>query len=725
MEYSHLSGESPLPGNKTLTTWGVRLAALAVLLLVGYAGYRIMIIHPITHDPNRAYDFSQFYISERSVYSAAKFVVILAAGCFLCIKVLRNNWFILFVPAAMILGAGQAGALAGFLIQATAGLVVGIPIYRKMRSREMPNEASFSGIIMSWFLGGSINAYIVWIALHWKVNYSYVYFFFFLGEIFLLRRQLLDIVVESAKKIKSYRFTSGQWTIALWAIFMLPYALVPLFVGDDYIRHVFFPKQVALFGRHVFDPAVIWSIDTEVFSQSYYTIGYLLGGEYVLRLLTLAAAIGAMLLLEDYCRRTFGICAAFFTALVLVGTPFVGIYISFIYLESFNFLSVTVMMIVMLYGIEKLDRNTVALTCVLAAVAFLYKQQAVFLALPAIAILAAALAVLSIKKRSYWPMLWMAGGILAAIIVVAPFLVQNYILTKNPFFPWFNGIFRSEMLMPISFKGHRFTEPLSFGSLIDLTFNGERFVEIGPFLFGVYFFALAWFMPFVFADRKKRLVKVIILGLFAASIPLWWKITSPNMRYFIGPLAAGSILLGLTMDVLWRWIRRDGLAKVLAITALAGAMLINTASMLNSYDRFCTYPLTEAFSKQFDKCGPCLPAIEEYKKVFSASCAKFGKEASCLLISPPTLCLADQRVEMLDWTYCRNLSAMKAWRNEEDAFDWIFRQRKFACMITCKDCYIPLLASERFQEKMNIEFANGGVLLLSPKTSEMDKAAKK
>ena len=689
-----------------------------LLLLVGYAVYQIVVCHPITNDPAQAYDFAKFYISDKSALVATAFAAILAALSFLCVKVLRSESLFLFVPALMIAGAGQAGALVGILVQATAGLALGIPLYKRLRGCAMPGHLSFSGLILSWFLGGSANAYLVWIALHWKVNFSYIYFIFLLAEILILRRPLAEVLSIVVTRTKSFRFTPGQWTIVLWAVFMLPYALVPLLVGDEYSRHVFFPKQVALFGRHVFSPNNIWSIDTEVFSQSYYTISYLLGGEYALRFSSLAAAVAAMLLLENYCRRTFGLRAATCTALVLVCTPFLGVFVSIIYLESFNFLSVTAMMIVMLDGLKRTDRNTIVLSCILAAIAFLYKQQAVFLALPVIAILAAALSLHCARQRSCRPMYWLAGGALSAIILVSPFLVQSYILTKNPFFPWFNSVFHSAYLRPINLKGCLFNQPLDFGSLANITFHGEKFIETGAFLFGVNFFTLAWFMPCMLAGRKRLTLKLTLFVLFAASVPLWWSITSPNMRYFIGPLAAGAILLGLTMDALWNWIRQDVPAKVLAITALATAMLIDAASMLDAYDRFCTYPLLEAFSKRYAACGPCISAIEEYKKVFLFSSAKYGKDASCLLVSIPVLCLADQHAEMLDWTYCQNTSAMDNWRNEEDAFDWIFKRKKFACVIMLPISEFPMLASPHFQELVNVDFAHAGLLVLSPKEQE-------
>src|SRR3989304_4473651 len=705
--------------------WGSRLASLILLLLAGYAAYQIMICRSLTIDPAKLWDLSSFYISRRLALIAAVFVVFLAMGGVLCGKYLRKDWLIFLVPAIMIVFARQAVALAGFLIQSMAGLAIGIPIYRRLRSPGMPRDLSLTGLLLSWFLGGAVNAYTVWIALHWKINYSSVYFCVALLEMGVFWRPLAEAFNFVSKQIKSIRFTPGQWAIVLWTIFILPHSLVPSYLYDEYLRHVFFPKQVALFGQHIFDPNNVWSVDTEVFSQSYYTISYLLGGEYVLRFANLASIVAAMLLLEDFCYRHFGLATAFFAVLSLVFTPLLGFFITCIYLEPFNFLSVTVMMIVTIDGLQRLDLKAVILSFVLAAIGFLYKQQAVFYSVPLAVIFAVALLARSVKKKTYWPMAWLAAGIVAEIIVVVPFMVQNYILTKNPLFPWLNGIFRSEFLPPVDWEGIRFDHEFSYKILAELTFHGEKFWELGSFPFGVNFFVLAWFIPLAFIKGHKTMLKLSLLALFAASLFLWWKITSPNMRYFIGPLSAGSILLGLTMSTIWERIRLDRLASSMGVAALTIAMTVNAAFFLNTVEACCSYPLVEAFTRQYGGIGR-LSYSEEVRKVFLTTCAKFGKDASCLLVWSPFLSLADQRIEWLGTTYCGNWTAMRNWRDAEDAFDWIFRNKKFTCVIMPEDCNIQskdakdhnirLLWSPRFREMVSVEFAHAGFLLMTPKT---------
>jgi Dolichyl-phosphate-mannose-protein mannosyltransferase len=708
-------GKSMLAGNQSLKLWGSRLASLTVLLLVGYSGYRIMICHPLTGDVAKAWDFSQFYLTKGTFIAAAAFALILAAGCALCAKILHKDLLILSLPAVMIVCTGNAGALAGFFIQAMAGLAVGLPVYRRIRGCALPGESSLTGLILSWFLGGSINAYIAWIALHWRINFACIYFGVAFAEIFLLRRTLSETLVVVARRIQSCRFTPGQWAIIAWAIFVLPYSLIPLYGFDDCIRHIFFPKQVALFARHVFDPSNIWSLDTEVFAQSYYTISYLLGGEYALRFSNLAASVAAMMLLEDCCRRLFGLGAAFCTALALVSTPLLGVTVLVVYLETFNFFSVAALVVVALYGLQSLDRNTVFLSFPIAAFAFLYKQQAVFLALPLALVLFLASAVCCIKNRFFKPLVWFAGGVASAIIIVTPFLAQNYILTNNPFFPWFNSVFHSEFFPSVNNLGYRFDQPLYLGTLADLTFRGELFVENGSFLFGINCFVLALFLPFGLAGRKNMLLKWTLFGLFAASLLLWWKITSPNLRYFVGPLVPGAFLIGLIMNSLWDLIRFDRLARVLGCLALGAAMFINVMSLLNSNERICFYPLTQAFTRQYNSLGPYMSSLEEIKKVHSVSYARLGKWATCLLVSSPFLCMADQHIEGINHTYPRNWLAMNNWRNEQDAFNWIFRERKFACVIMPENCNVSALGSPRFRDMTNVEFACAGYVLLTPK----------
>jgi hypothetical protein len=715
-----------------ITKLGSWCVSIVLLFLAGYTAYQVFVLHTISTDPAWLYNLSSIYISPKAIVVASIFVLILWASWIVCKIFLHNDWWIFLIPALMVICAGQTGAFIGFLIQSMAGLAIGIPIYRRLRGSGLPSENSLCGFLLSWFLGGSVNAYIVWIALHWKINFSYVYFGVAFLEMAIFYRSLAGTFRCIFPGIKSKRFTPGQWVVVLWGIFILPYAFVPSYLSDEFIRHVFFPKQVAAFGQHSFNPANIWAIDTEVFSQSYFTTGYLMGGEYAMRIANLVSVVVAMLLLENYCHRNFNRRTALFTSLVLASTPLLGFINSIIYLEPFNFLSMTAMLVVTMDGINHIDRNATILSFILAAIGYLYKQQAVYFLVPLVSILTIAISSKCKEERSLRPLAWLFIGALSAILIIAPFLAQSFILTKNPFFPWLNNVFHSDLIPPKNWDGIRFDNQVSLNILFNLTFHGEKFWESGSFPFGVNFFILAWFVPFVFVDVKKRVSKLCLFFIFAASLFLWWKITSPNMRYFVGLLSVGAILLGITMNTIWGWLYSSRITSLLGIISFVIAMTVNAASFLNTVEASCSYPLVEIFTKKYDSLGERMSELNKIKRVFLASKAIFGEDALCLLVLVPYLSESDQRIEWLGPTYYQNWKEMMEWQNENDAFAWTFRQKKFDCIIMPQECifpdkfeeypYIRLLWSKPFMEMVNVEFTHAGLVLISPKKAYLGTA---
>lgn len=699
--------------NRASTLLIPRLAALVVLLLTVFA---VAYTDPLS--PGRLWDGDR--LSTSTVVTVVVFGLLLVAGAAGCVKLLHKDWPILLVPLAMIVGSGHTGALTAVLMQGTAGLALGIPLWRRVCGRGTPYDTSLGGIIIAWYVGVSVNAYITWVALHWKVNYDFVYFAFLLTEILLLRRPLAEVLTAVTEKAKSYRFSPGQWAIVISAIILLPCALTPLYLYDDAARHLFFPKQIALFGKHAFDPSYIWAIDTEVFAQSYFATSYLLGGEYATRLSNFVAAFAAILLIEGYCRRTFGVATALWTTLILVSMPILGTAVSVVHLETLNFLSVAVPMIVMFDTLRRTECRHVVFFFVMATFAYLYKQQAIFITVPLTALLAAALLSRCVKQGSFRPMIWLVGASLAAAVLISPFFVQNYVLTGNPCFPWLNGVFCSDWFLLGNFEGIRFNEKLDFGSLWNLTFHSERFTEGGRFQFGVSFFALACFLPLVFVGGKDLRLKWTITGLFVASVLLWWIVTSPNLRYFVGPLVPCAILFGLAMNTLWERVRVDRLATTLAEAALAVMLSANIASLLIGTEGSRPYPLFAAFAKRYDRTMNRIGFVENVRRVFSVAASKYGKDSSCLLVESELLCLANQHVEWLHGLNYRNWQAYLQWKNEEDAFDWIFRKRKFACVIMPDKAAYPLLTSARFRDKVQVDFSMAGYLLLVPKAGTME-----
>jgi hypothetical protein len=695
----------------------VGAAATALLLLAVYAAYEIVVVHPFTMVSIHSSDHNYFFLSGYTIRRLAFFGAVVAVAAVFCLKGLRKDWPILLVPAAMLVPAGHAGALIAVLVQWTAGLAVGIPIYRRLRGSNMPRDAGLTGIILAWFLGGAVNAYFAWIAFHWPVNYDYTYWSVLLLEIIFLRRPLAEVLAASARKASFARWRPGQWIIALSAIILLPSAMVPHYAYDELVRHLFFPKQVALFGRHAFDPGFIWSMDTEVFAQAHYTIAYLLGGQYAARLSAYIMNFAALLLLEDYARRRFGAAAAVGTALVSVSTPLLSTFVSHVNLESPNLLAAAVGLVVGLDVLKRPQGRSVALFFIVAALGYLYKQQTAFITVPLAAVLVIGLAVRIGTRSSWQPILWLLVGGLAGVALVTPFLLQNYIQTGNPMFPWLNSHFHSPWIEDKDFEGIRFDKvPLGPQSLSELTFNGWKFGEHFQFQFGISYYVLAGFVPLVFfPGGKNRLVVWVILGVFLASVVLWWKVTSPNMRYFCGSMAPGGLLLGLTIQKLWELFRRRRLASVLAGTAAAIVLAVNLASQANGPDCFRPYPLVEMYTKRYDRPSSWIQRQTKFQRIFNIAAAKYGKDAKCLLFDIECLYMADQHIDWINGglTHPRHTSLGKC-RNGEEAFNLIFRQWKYTCVIMMAKSKCPLLNTRAFRDRVEVVDSREGIILVAP-----------
>lgn len=692
------------------------IPCLAALVLFSLTIFAVSWGEPI--DPVRIWNGP--HLPASTIAKVLVFALTLAASALVCVRLLRTAWPFLLVPLAIVVVSGHSDALTAMVLQAMASLALGIPLWRWVRGPNATNDTSLFGVIIASYTGISINAYIVWIALHGRVNYDFVYFGFLMAEILLFHRPLTEVLTTLARKAKSYRFSPGQWGIVLGATILLPCALTPLILYDDAARHLFFPKQIAMFGMHVFDPSYVWTVDTEVFSQGCFAVSYLLGGEYAVRLLNFSAAFVAMLLIEDFCRRRFGATTALWTALTLVSMPIMGTAVSAVYLETLNFLSVAVLMVVTFQLLPFIVLRRAVCFFILAAFAYLYKQQAVFLAVPLAVGVAASLISQSIKRRSSLPIVSLAVGTLAGIVVVSPFLGQNYILTGNPFFPWLNGMFHSDWFDPNNFEGIRFDQNLGFGSLWALTFHGERFAEAGRFQFGISFFVLAGFVPLVLVRGRNLPIKWMLACLFLVSVVMWWIITSPNLRYFVGPLVPGAILIGLAVNELWELVRVDRLAKTVAGAALAVVLMANVTCLLFGTERLRPYPLVETFSKQHNSVTSHIGVVQNIKKVFSVAAAKYGKESLCLLVDSPYLYLADQHVMWLHGICYRNWQDFQQCKNEDDAFDWIFRKQQCACIIVTDNAPVSLLTSARFRELVQVDFSTGGYTLLVPKAEVLE-----
>ena len=161
----------------------VQVGTLTVLtFLVGFSVWRIF--HNLTFDPSKTWDFNYFFINKETLFYAAISILIILTFFFLFEKALKKGFYILFLTPFIILISGKGLALIAVSIFALANLGLGIAFYNLFYQSK---EIHIQKIIFPLFLGGSINSILIWVGMHFKVNYQVIYYSFFLLQIFIFR----------------------------------------------------------------------------------------------------------------------------------------------------------------------------------------------------------------------------------------------------------------------------------------------------------------------------------------------------------------------------------------------------------------------------------------------------------------------------------------------------------------------------------------------------------
>jgi hypothetical protein len=229
------------------------------------------------------------------------------------------------------------------------------------------------------------------------------------------------------------------------------------------------------------------------------------------------------------------------------------------------------------------DRTLVLAGCFLAGVAIASKFGAFAFVVP---ILIAA------ATRMKWRRL-LPGLVLLLAAGSIPY-VEAFLRTGNPFFPFFNAVFRSPLYdIAENFRDARYETPLSWHTLYDLTFHTEHFIEGMDGSFGFCYFLL---LPVALLGIRRRWPRAA-LALFwvAAAGSLITFRGQTNLRYLYPAMPLFTLAIGLSIHTLSegsRWLERS--LGALAVVAL----LLNFAFLPASGWYHKEFALNQVFNHQ-------------------------------------------------------------------------------------------------------------------------------
>ncbi len=684
-----------------------------VLILTFLIGLSLSKIIPIiTIGDKHLGDYSFIVINSYSFLFSSLTLIIILLSFYWMGKLRKQGWLLsyLFVPI-IIITTGNGNALCAILVFLSANLLIGFALLQLIKFNR-PIDHWY--LQLSFFIGLCLNAYIVWIISHFRVNYTVIYYLYFIAQIFYTK-EFIPIVYNSVKKsFLSQKTNTGQMVIAIAILYYIFYTLVPQYQFDELIRYLYIAKFVKIQGFWSFDPSFTLSLDLAIIPQYSYNAVYILGGEIAVRILNFVIFIIGLLLLENFARRCFNSKVALFSLLVFILTPFFRWVISAVFIECFVFLGSGIC-IVYLFCLREGSYNSKEyyLFFIILAFTFLCKLQFISLFIPIMLILTFYSFRHLFRNKSYLMINHTFVGLCLFAIILIPMVFHNYLITGNPVFPWYNEIFKSEWNDTTKFLG-QYHEPLTINTFYDITFDGSKYMQ-GTYPLGILYFVFLPLTPFVININKKRNEIFIILFITFTAIFVWG-ITAPDTRYLIHVFFSGSIVIGYIINTILDLFRKTKLHYWL-IFYISLTFVMNYTLQLAFQHGNRIYPIFYAFFDNIE--NPSTIGTEQEKELFEYTRVNYGKDIRCLLIDYPAMYYADFHVETDYWHhYINRRDLIFETSNSLQLFKKVFIDKKFDCIIM-RDNNITsgskIAESDEFRDMLNKVFTKNGVGLYFPK----------
>ena len=585
---------------------------------------------------------------------------------------------VLLAPLFLVC-TGNLIPLLGWSTFLVASVLVGACLSARLRVLRPMREA-LTELGASFVIGLAVNSAIIWVAMHFPINYSGTYWSFFAAETLLL-----GFVFPSCRPKLAVSWSPGRYIILVYALMILPNAVVPAHNFDDLSSHLFIPHQTELFGRFVFSPLYAGGLGGSPLTMGAYTSVFITGGENAVRLLNVSMFVFGFLALEAWVRRRFGAREAVVTTLFAILFPFTCWTIGIVFIDSFLFFFSTLFFILGCEFLLRRDATLLPGAAILASTGYFAKQQMLFIILPlALPFVVVSARLLVDSPRNTSRQLFLAVFLFGAVL--APPLLHNYILSGNPLFPFFNGIFRSPYWPAEDLKDTRWNQAFDLACLWKITFNGSKFVENMDYAFG---FSALVFAPLLFvrsvADLCRRNAVPLLMLLCALGYAfICYKVTGLYLRYLAGLIAPLSLALGV---VVCEATTRSRLAKGVVYTILTVVLVGNFAAFLSIRNAAEPYPIVASLTGSLDESSMAYHA--NFKRLFRTAGERFGKESLGLLIDSPASYLADTRIVSNLWLFPATAAGLASKGDAESLFTYVFQEQQIRYII------MPLSLPER------------------------------
>jgi hypothetical protein len=496
--------------------------------------------------------FRQRHLLDQTLWTdAGLYRLELAAGIWAvwsaAFLIFARRWFLAATVATLLILVGAAaGPLApvGAAFFLFACFVTGTLL--------MPADES-AGLLSGWMrlmLGAAVWMNLLWVALHFRINYPLVYAGLFLAPLAArprVTRACLEACARAFRPLDLPRRTDYLFLALAGfpALCQLIVAMAPETGADALATHLMLPAWVGF--RHV------WAFDYRQISWALmplgtdwcYTAAYLLGGEFAAHLLNFSFFAALCAMVYAACRRELGHGPSLLLAGLFAATPLAQLETGSLFAENFW----AALLLAAACAIGRFH-SAKAPRYLYAAAALTGAGMATKLGTTAFLIPAAAFAAWEVARAKSLAGRRIRMGLAAAGLLLlfggAPYLYA-WLRTGNPIFPFMNQIFKSPWFNRTEpFVDYRWVGRLDWLTPYRMAFKSHVYLESHDGALGFQYLPLAALGLAAWSRKWAYLGKLA----FVTAIAFCWLTLSSvlYLRYVYPALPlltiAGAVALG-------------------------------------------------------------------------------------------------------------------------------------------------------------------------------------
>lgn len=533
-------------------------------------------------------------------------VFLLTYGSSYCLRRINklNYLYLIGVPLIIIsLILGGLPDLIAVVYFVISSIALGILIIQalKIQNNQFNNVDLF-------LIGAGCYGILIQFLAYFPINTIFTYFTIFLLPIILVIIKRKNEVRKVFKKLEGVGKRDELLLILVVSLALTHYvySFLPEFGYDALAFHLFVASTMKFQASWGFNPELYsWAL-MPMLGDWLYSCVYIIGGETSARILNV---VFILCITNVGCRlaRWMGgnENASHWTAILFLSSPLAFAESGSLFVESIwgTFILISILFFLKSSNDDN-DVDKIKIGFLFTAFA-LSTKALTFIWIPILLILVG-LKIKSINRCNILKTIGVGVGILIALGLV-PY-ISSYLISGNPVFPFFNGIFKSRFYPEANFDNPLFKTVFSWDFLYQITFNSRKYLEASAGAPGFqYLLILPISSILIILQKNYRGMLIFIIAILMIWITFQ---TQSYLRYIFPAFILLSAIAGISVaNIGFGIIERRVIIGIAVISFVMNLALITAAGWNYRNMPYSAFFSEEARNRYIEKQVPIRRAI--------------------------------------------------------------------------------------------------------------------